>query len=93
MKDDLFNLNDGQRELVDQAKAQTLVAAALGDRDPQQITRVCLSNKSYDEEAANVIAEVSAAAGHEERSPVRRHQLTGCRPQSCALDAGTCQLR
>lgn len=56
---DLFILNDGKRELVDgAAAAQALVDTALRGRDPAIITRVCLSNKSYNEEAAGAIAQV-----------------------------------
>jgi hypothetical protein len=55
----LFNLNDGKRELVDEARANVLVETALSGREHASFTRICLSNKSYDEEAATVIAEVS----------------------------------
>lgn len=59
----LFNLNDGKRELVDGAEAaQALIDRALAGRDPITITRICLSNKSYDEGAAGAIAEVSPVA-------------------------------
>lgn len=40
-----------------QVRAQELVDAALGDRDPTSVTRVRLSNKSYSAEAAAVIGE------------------------------------
>jgi hypothetical protein len=55
----VFNLNDGKRELVDEARAKVLVETALAGREHASFTRICLSNKSYDEEAATVIAEVS----------------------------------
>ncbi|CAM9203950.1 unnamed protein product [Discosporangium mesarthrocarpum] len=53
----LFTLNDGRREMVDEARAKVLVEAALAGRSPDSITQVCLSNKSYDGQAAAVIAE------------------------------------
>eukprot|EP00611_Tribonema_gayanum_P011371 TRINITY_DN2159_c0_g1_i1.p1 TRINITY_DN2159_c0_g1~~TRINITY_DN2159_c0_g1_i1.p1 ORF type:complete len:472 (+),score=160.75 TRINITY_DN2159_c0_g1_i1:52-1416(+) len=54
----LFNLNDGKRELVNGAEAaQALVDKALAGRDHTAISRICLSNKSYDEGAAGAIAE------------------------------------
>ncbi|CAM9179444.1 unnamed protein product [Phaeothamnion confervicola] len=42
--------------MVDEERAKSLVAAALGDRDPVSMKRACLTNKSYTEEAAAVLA-------------------------------------
>lgn len=53
----IFDLNDGKRELVDGERAKVIVERALEGKSIEKITRIRLSNKSYDEEAATVIAE------------------------------------
>jgi hypothetical protein len=66
----VFNLNDGKRELVDEARAKVLVETALAGREHASFTRICLSNKSYDEEAATLIAEVSRSHSSSHMMPL-----------------------
>jgi Ran GTPase-activating protein 1 len=54
----VFNLDDGVREMVDEAKAREIVEKAMAEIPaPGSVRSVRLSNKSYSESAALVIAE------------------------------------
>mmetsp|Transcript_17383 Transcript_17383/g.25777 ORF Transcript_17383/g.25777 Transcript_17383/m.25777 type:complete len:245 (+) Transcript_17383:49-783(+) len=53
---DEFDVNDGNRQLVTGEIAENLVSKCLTNKENHRITKICLSNKSYDDDAAAVIA-------------------------------------